>query len=287
MTCGIYKLSFDKTDKVYIGKSINIEERFKQHLTTFKTGKLSNKLLEARDLYGLPNLTILIECDVDKLNESEIACISEYNAFNNGFNSTIGGDGGYSDSTNAANKYDKEDYINVLYMLTDIKKSLIDIAIESKVHHKVVRHIFKKEAHTWLERELPEVYKAATSLDRDPTKRAGKHAGTILVDEFGDEWDAGDYMDLCKIFDLDPSGISMVLNGSRNHHKGFRLKEPIAKKIFERPSADKVKAPDGTLYDIPWGSKAAFCREHELRAESLTRLIRGETKQYKGWTLPD
>ena len=45
MTIGIYRLVFKDTDKCYIGQSVHIEKRFKDHLNSFKTETATTKLM--------------------------------------------------------------------------------------------------------------------------------------------------------------------------------------------------------------------------------------------------
>lgn len=69
MSIGIYKIENLLSHKVYIGQSINIEKRWKQHCQP------SNKSLIAKDIqkYGKDNFSFIIleECLIDKLNERE------------------------------------------------------------------------------------------------------------------------------------------------------------------------------------------------------------------------
>ncbi len=86
MQIGVYKLIFDNTDKVYIGSSINIEQRYKTHLTSVEQGRASKKRIKTFDLYGKPRLEILQLCDTDSLCILEQKYIKEYDSVNNGFN---------------------------------------------------------------------------------------------------------------------------------------------------------------------------------------------------------
>ena len=71
MTCGIYKLNFNNTEKVYIGQSIDIESRFSKHKSALSRGVAAPKLQAAHTLYGIPNLEILTECAISELNSYE------------------------------------------------------------------------------------------------------------------------------------------------------------------------------------------------------------------------
>lgn len=93
MTCGIYKIENLINKKIYVGQSIDIEERFKKHLRA-KDNFYIHKALEK---YGKINFNfqIIEECPVEKLNEREIYWINYYNSLiPNGYNMIPGGSNG-------------------------------------------------------------------------------------------------------------------------------------------------------------------------------------------------
>lgn len=93
MSMGIYKITNRINGKVYIGQSVNIQQRWYQHKSSFKNG--NTLLYQAIRKYGLENFCfeIIEECPQEKLNEKEIYWIDYYNSFNyeNGYNMTPGG----------------------------------------------------------------------------------------------------------------------------------------------------------------------------------------------------
>lgn len=104
--CGIYKITNLVNQKIYIGKSVNIYERFEQHkLDSTRSEELwqANKRHEQTPLhkamrkYGINNFTLEIieECEKEQLNKREIYWINYYNSTNCniGYNLTEGGDG--------------------------------------------------------------------------------------------------------------------------------------------------------------------------------------------------
>lgn len=91
---GIYKIT-SPTGKVYIGQSINVENRIK----TYKyigNRKHQHKLNNSIKKYGLENHTfkIIEECSIEQLNEREIYWIHHYKSVIEGLNLTYGGEGG-------------------------------------------------------------------------------------------------------------------------------------------------------------------------------------------------
>lgn len=94
---GIYAIKNKVNNKMYIGKSVNINDRLKRHKKEIKLKIHKNKHLQsAWYFYGEDNFEILIleRCKKDLLNQKEIFWIEFYDSFNNGYNKTKGGDGG-------------------------------------------------------------------------------------------------------------------------------------------------------------------------------------------------
>jgi group I intron endonuclease len=96
MTIGIYKLTNNENGKCYIGQSIDIERRFKQHeYNAFnKKGRDYGKpLYNAIRNFSIENFTfeILEVCKYAQLDEREIYYINKFISYKNGYNNTPGG----------------------------------------------------------------------------------------------------------------------------------------------------------------------------------------------------
>lgn len=96
--CGIYKITNQVNGKCYIGQSINIEKRWKQHRQqAFSVNSICYDSYFYRSIrkYGLENFIfeILEECLKEQLNEKEIFYIAKYHSDNPtfGYNLTPGG----------------------------------------------------------------------------------------------------------------------------------------------------------------------------------------------------
>lgn len=90
---GIYKITNQVNGKVYIGQSVHIRTRWKQHKQNAQDKKQNTQLYSAMREYGVDNFSfeVLEECEKEKLNEREIYWISFYNSFQDGYNMTPGG----------------------------------------------------------------------------------------------------------------------------------------------------------------------------------------------------
>lgn len=160
MTCGIYLLEFNGTDKVYVGLSKYIERRYKEHLVAFNSGKHTLKLMEAYSQYGLPTLKIILECDKSELGKAEQEAIELFDSIKNGFNSTGAGSLGCSliGDKNPASKYSNEQIEQVFtYILENVPFK--EIAYKTGVSLGVISLVSCGTNHTWLRDKYPEQYK--------------------------------------------------------------------------------------------------------------------------------
>lgn len=91
--CGIYKITNNITNEVYIGQSVNIKRRWQEHLLHGRKQDCKNsELYNAMRTYGIENFSfeIIEECRKEKLNEREKYYIAYYDSYNNGYNMQIG-----------------------------------------------------------------------------------------------------------------------------------------------------------------------------------------------------
>lgn len=94
---GIYKITNQINNKIYVGQSVHIVQRWSQHKYQAKdpTELGHNSILhEAFRKYGVDNFTfeIIEECKIEELDEKEKYWIQHYNSLSpNGYNITLGG----------------------------------------------------------------------------------------------------------------------------------------------------------------------------------------------------
>lgn len=92
--CGIYQITDLASGQSYIGQSVDIKERFRQHIKAALTyGKQTNKLYQMMQKSGAHNFTfeVLEEVPRTQLNERETYWINFYKTKEFGMNSTKGG----------------------------------------------------------------------------------------------------------------------------------------------------------------------------------------------------
>lgn len=113
MTCGIYLISNLINNKIYVGQSINIEKRWRQHKRELRNNIHENKKLQnAWNKYGEENFEFSIACECE---EKQLNTLEQYYVFSlesylskGGYNISLGGDGLFVKGIN--NKMNKSVY---------------------------------------------------------------------------------------------------------------------------------------------------------------------------------
>ena len=96
--CGIYKITNLINGKIYIGQSVDIQYRFRNHKSESfnpKSNAYDTAIHRAIRKYGVENFSfdVVEECDQEELRDREIYWINYYNSFGEGYNLTTGGEG--------------------------------------------------------------------------------------------------------------------------------------------------------------------------------------------------
>ena len=141
--CGIYKITNLCNGKIYIGQSVDIQRRWRDH----KNCTSDYALYRAFRKYGLENFQfdVIEECNVDQLNEREKYWINYYDSFFHGYNETLGGDGGGS-------KLTKENVKMVIELLLQGDLTNVEIAEKAAISENMVSAI--NVGHSWRQPDL-------------------------------------------------------------------------------------------------------------------------------------
>jgi hypothetical protein len=227
MTIGIYRLCFSGTDSCYIGQSINIEQRYREHLRNFINKNHYPKMMDAYLKYGQPELDILCECNVEDLNALENEAIQIFDSVNNGFNTNSRADQMpvlYGES-NGYSKYSNNQIIQVAKLLTEVGKTHSDISNLTGVSISTIRHISCLEGHNWLAEIEPEIYSKLIKLKgsrKTVANNTYKYPDVISPDGVVYR-DIPNISAFSKEHSLNNGNFTMLLQGKRKIHKGWRL----------------------------------------------------------------
>lgn len=93
---GIYKITNQINNKIYIGQSINIESRWQKHKYRYNNQNYTGYdyyIYRAMRKYGIDNFNfeVIEECKISELDERERFWIKHYDSYKNGYNETEGG----------------------------------------------------------------------------------------------------------------------------------------------------------------------------------------------------
>lgn len=237
MTVGIYQLSWNEEDSlVYIGQSINIEYRYKQHSSALEGNIHSNyKLQEMYNKYvTLPNLSIIEECVASDLDILEISWTKEFDSINNGLNIISAGSGGGRGLTHSGSKYTKFQILKVFSLLYKTVLTYEQVANKARLSKYLVHNIAGGNHHLWLKEFFPEQFQLMLSNKVVRSKlnvRSSEREGLIhpkLVSPEGEVFTVNNIRDFCKNHSVlstwctsTPSSIAKVLKGTKASHKGW------------------------------------------------------------------
>ena len=223
MSTGIYCLTFNNTDKVYIGQARNLLRRKHEHLRDLKSGNASKKLLEAYKMFGEPEFFVLEICSEADLNSLELVYINEFDSVNNGFNTLdYHGNPNISGHTSIHAKLTKELYIEIYRLLATTDLTVADIADSLDVSYDVVANISLGRTHSWLKEEYPEY----AELMRIKGKVGRYHTNSIsrkVVSPSGEVYQIETTIaEFCRQHNLSTM-FSRLLNGTRKSYKKWTL----------------------------------------------------------------
>ena len=289
--CGIYKLEFAGTDKVYIGLSKDITSRYTTHIRSMKDGTCSKKLLHAYQTYGMPTLSILEEVPIDTLELKEVEYIEKYNSIENGFNTLLGSPVYAVDRGFIHGDHDKSEYEIMFLAIYEARLKygysvlLKDIASKLEVSESIITQIACCRRHQWLKNVYPEECRFLEETVEKYTYGAHSTGATLgivyptIQDKFGKEYTIGDNLSkFCKEHNLDNSAMARVLCGAATTHKGFRLlSTPLPRKwVITNGLVDLILIER----EIP-----SIVKPYNLDTSSIIKLINGKKLSHKGWVL--
>ena len=176
---GIYKITNLITKKIYIGKTNDSDRRWKNHQRlAFTSGhKEYNKILyQSMRKYGIENFSFEIIEELEDYSisgEREQYWIKYYDSYNNGYNETLGGDGGSEKghclgSLNGRAKLTEKDVIKIRELY---KKGISKKECYSLFKDKITENGFAKvwAGRTW-SHIMPEVF-------TEENKKRNEHLG--------------------------------------------------------------------------------------------------------------
>lgn len=150
---GIYKYENKSNGKIYIGRSVNIAKRKREHITNPSPYSYFDQTLQklGEDAFYFD---IIEECTIDNIKEREKYWIKYYNSYapeyrEIGYNLTRGGEE-YQSDENPWAKLKIEQVEEIIYKLSHSTTSMQIISKEYGVHYNTISDINTCKTWNWL-----------------------------------------------------------------------------------------------------------------------------------------
>lgn len=222
MAIGIYKLVWNNSDKIYVGQSVNIENRYINHMSKFRNNQHSAYMQNMYNKYDSPQLVILEECSISELDHKEIYWISVSDTVN----ISVGGSNGLFGVNSPRCRYTKEQIVLVAQLLTNPNYTDFEISELTGVSCGTIMGIRKRKRHNWLAEEFPDLWKSLEDISRFSTAQARRFkTDCTLCDVDGKYHIVTNISKFAKENNLNKGHLCALVRGEILSHKGYTLVE--------------------------------------------------------------
>lgn len=230
-SCLVYLFEFPD-NKYYVGITTrNLDIRVKEHSISFN--KRSSKIAKAIKKVNFNNIKIIIlkeNISLSLAKKYEIYYIKKYNSFNNGYNSTLGGEGLFGHKMTKEHK-EKISKAKQGIKMSEEFKSKHSVLLKNFYKNnpkKVKKQVLNLKKYREENKELfLKLQKEGLNKYEVRLKKSRKNGGKpILVynlqDIFIGRWEI--LSDCARELNLQTSKICLCLQGKRNKHRGYKFK---------------------------------------------------------------
>lgn len=286
---GIYALYWEEPNcRVYVGQSINISNRLKQHISKLRLSTHKNyKLQDCYNRYGVPKSIVLERCDAIRLNDREIFWTNEFNSIEHGCNIIAAGVSGGYGTLSGASKYSTRKILRVFSFLYRTNYTKTEIEARTGVSISAIKHIYLGNSHLWLSSQYLieyELMKARRNKDRsiDTYK---DNTVSIINNYTGEIFTPNNLLEFAKQHKLDIANLSKLFNRKLTYYKEWMLLGTEYKVLCRNYKTNPVSIidPEGNISIIT--SITEFAKLNKLNKPRLNNLILGKIYSYRGYKL--
>lgn len=287
---GIYKIVNIKNSKIYIGSSINVENRLKEHKKSLLEGKHhSIKLQRSYDIHGENNFKyeIIEECSKESLLSREQYYIDLYDCYNKGYNSVpkAGSNIGMKHSDETIEKIRRasmgnKNRLNMTFTI-DVKNR-ISLKLKGR---KLSEETKKKMSESRKGKMMPEETKLKLSLSHTGKVLSMEHKKKLSLSHIGKEQsretiDKRVKKNTGKKRTIESRNkisekLKGIVRGPLSDERKLELIEKISKKVaFINDNGDIVKE---------YNSIKNCASDLNIDYRRISDVIHGVKKEYKGF----
>ncbi len=270
----IYIIKNDINDKVYIGQSINAEDRFKSHCK----GNYDNSLIDmAIQKYGKEHFWFeILESQIENYNEKEVFWIQYYNSVTPyGYNILAGGQEPprYTGENHPSAKLTDEEVQRLKYDLKNTTLSLNDLGEKYHISKRQVLRINNGISRSVLNEQYP--IRLIPNINGKLTEENISHIIELLKYTYRFKGD------IARQFGVSPVQIDRINTGEAHHRPNEQY--PIRKWkscgailfTYEQVT-DIIYALQSTTETI-----ASIARRYHVSTNAITQINQGTSKKYK------
>lgn len=237
---GIYKITNTINNKIYIGQSVRIKDRWNEHCNP--SPNKHSIISQAIKKYGKENFTfeVIEECSQDQLDEREVFWIKYYNSFEDGYNLTRGGSHGFY--------YDIEAIYQEYLKINNIAQTAKKIGCSANTVRKVLhsKGIFGSELQD---------YKPVECLNPKTLQ---------VVKQFDSIQDAADFAKVSR------NAIYMALCGKHKTSAGYYWREIGSNKEFQ--VAEKIESWKTKIAQLDYNDENIVLNTFDSAADAAAFL---------------
>lgn len=231
MNCGIYKISFVGSDKVYYGSTNDFSRRKKRHLSDLRAGQHRNIIMQRLyDKYGENSFVFeeVLTCQPDQLLEIEQEYIDNMDDAT-AINLSMTAGGGRSSALSS------EDVVEVFRLRGRENETVENLAKKFNTSKGIIHKVLIRDTMSHI--EVPQEY-----LDLARQNKGDKFTNEDILDMFN-MWNSGSTIDEIKQkynFRVSTKVIQIL---RRERYKRVDVPQEIIDKANSRPITDKTFAP--------------------------------------------